>query len=132
MTKDGQVETVVETLDSGLQTITPTATTAEAEVTNLGNATSLKVVGTVPSVFGQQEYATEIPDVVPQRFRVAVPTDTTAVTTAGTASAPTLSAGDLSITENQVDEFKLRTRTVTRSAITLPVTLLSSKLTRDK
>ena len=129
MTPEGQVESVDETLDTGLQTIAPDATTAEADVQNLGDGTSLKKVGTVPDVFGREEFETEIPDVIPVEFRVAVPTTTTGIDEAGTASAPTLATGDLSISEEQKTEFVKRTTTRTRSDITLPVTLESTKLT---
>ncbi len=133
LTADKQIETVTETLDTGLQTITGvSALTVEAEVQNLGNNTSLLTDGEVPSVFGAEVFAEEIPDPIPQRFRVVAPTATIGVTTAGTASDPTLGTGDLSIRETQVDEFRVRTETVTRSAVSLPVSLVSYKYTKDK
>jgi hypothetical protein len=131
-TPKGQVETIIETLDTGLQTITGSATTEEAKVDNLGNGTSLKEVGTVPSLFTRAEYETRIPDVVPERFRVAVPTTRTAVDTAGTAAAPTLGTGDLSKSDTQLTAFVKRTSTETRAGITLPVSLVSSRMSRDR
>lgn len=125
LSRDGQVETIIETLATGLQTITGSALTTEAEVENLGNNTSLKRVATVPSVFDAPEYSTEIPDNVPPRFRVAVPTETFEETIAGIAAAPTLGAGDLRISERQIDEFKKRVSTTSRSSVTLPVSLVS-------
>src|SRR5207253_3867493 len=62
-------------------------------------------------------------------FRVVVPTSTESEIAAGTAIAPTLGTGDLSITEEQVTEQKKRTTIVTRAAVTLPVSLVSYKLT---
>ncbi len=131
-TRDKQVETVIETLDSGIQTVIGSSTTVDAEVQNLGNNTSLKTVGTVPTLFDEARYGIRIPDVVPERFRVAVPTETTSIVSAGTASPPTLGTGDLSIDEQQIDAFNIRTATETRAGVSLPVQLVSYKLTRDK
>src|SRR5262249_7678370 len=89
-------------------------------------------IGSVPDVFGENRYGIRIPDVVPERFRVAVPTTTFSLLAAGTATAPTLGSGDLSITEEQTDEFTFRTTTETRAGISLPVSLQSYKLHRDQ
>lgn len=133
LTEDKQIETVSETYDSGLQTITGVdELTVEAAVDNLGNDTSLLRVGVVPDLFTKPTYGTRIPDTVPERFRVAVPTTTSSLLSAGTATPPTLGTGDLSITEEQTNEFVLRTTTETRAGVSLPVTLVSYKMTRDK
>ena len=130
--RDKQVITVLETYDAGLQTITPAALTVEAEVINTGDGNSLKTVGTVSSLFTKASYSTEIPDPIPERFRVVVPTSTTEIDSIGTAAPPTLGTGDLSITDAQLDEFIKRTSTRTRSGVSLPVSLVSYRMTKDK
>ena len=117
-TPQGQVANVSETLIStggSDDTITPSATTIEASIEALGNGKSVKTVAEVSSVFGEQTFSTERPDVTPEKFRALVPAVIESVVAAGTAATPTLGSGDLSKTEEQITVHKKRTRSTKRT-----------------
>jgi hypothetical protein len=117
-TPQGQVASVTESLIStgGVEdSITPSATTVEANIEALGNGKSVKTVAEVSSVFGEQVFSKERPDVTPEKFRALVPALTESVVAAGTAAAPTLEDGDLSKTEEQITVQKKRTRSTKRT-----------------
>src|SRR5215471_2971114 len=132
MTPEKQLETISTTLATGLQTISPDGLTIEASVDNLGNNTSLKTTGTVTSLYTDPKYSIQIPDVVPEKFRVAVPTQRSAVLSLGTAAMPTLAPGELSRQSDQVNAFVVRNTVESRSTVGLPVSLIEYKLTREK
>jgi len=132
-TPQGQIATVTESLISTGGTddaLTPSATTVEANIEALGNGKSVKTVAEVSSVFGEQVFSKERPDVTPEKFRALVPALTESVVTAGTAVAPTLEDGDLSKTEEQITVQKKRTRS-TKRIVTSAATLSSSRITSD-
>jgi hypothetical protein len=131
MTRDKQIETVVETFNSGIQTISPNALTIEADVTNLGNNTSLSNVGTVQNLFTEPSFEVTIPDLVPPEFKASVPTRITESLIPGNAALPILGTGDISHTEKQVNEFVYRDRLETRSGISLPKTFVNLELTKE-
>lgn len=131
MTRDKQIETVLETYDTGLQTISPNELTIEAEVTNLGNNTSISSVGTVRQLFREQEFSVSIPDLVPPEFKASVPTRVIDVLIPGLASPPTLGTGDISISEKQVNAFVYRARQETRAGISLPKQFIDKEITRE-
>ncbi len=131
MTPEGQIETITETLDTGVQTITPDELTVEADTENLGNNTSLLKVGLVPDVFPDEEFSTEIVDPVPARFKVASPAVTHVVTGAGAPAPPVLGTGDLAASSKAVGEFKVRNSVTNRDPLDLPIVLTSYKLTKD-
>jgi len=122
-----QTETMVPT-GSGQDVVVADALTLEGTVDNLGNGQSIVTRVQAPSVFSENEFSAERPDVLPAKFRVAVPTTTTSDVEAGTAAAPTLSTGDLFKTEEQVTVFKKRKKTTSRTAAN-SVTLRGKKLT---
>ncbi len=101
----------------------PTAT-KDVEVQNLGDGRVLQIEQTIPAIFAGLRFVKNIPDVVPERFRVAVPATTSDSTVAGTAVIPTLDAGDLEKSEQQIDVFKKRLSETSRAAISLPVVLV--------
>jgi hypothetical protein len=128
--RDGQLVTVTRTLDIGAQTITPSAT-VEGSVDPKGGGLSLKEHREVPEVFPGKSFSKEKPDLVPQQFRGAVPTETEEETVAGTAAEPTLAAGELAKTEQQLTKFTKRTRKTTRDTTTLPATLTDTIIDND-
>jgi len=128
VTSQGQIATVTETYSSGSQTITGSATVIEGGVETIGDGSTVKTIVDTGSVFGEQVFSLEVPDVLPQKFRVAIPAVTTSLVAAGTAAAPTLATGDLSKLEEQVTPYKKRTRSTSRSAAS-GKTLIGSKLT---
>lgn len=141
--QDGQPVQVVRTLfQTGTQTPTQPTATVRAATQDLGNGWSIEEVSTegvyddngnfVPSVFSGVRYEVSIPDVVPEEFRVAVPTTRTDTTVSGLATTPILQLGDLKRVEEQIDEFKKRTTVVTRSGVTLPVSLAEKETNQVK
>ena len=110
-----QLATVTETYQTGDTTLTPSATvdiTSEA----LGDGTYVVRKVEVPEVFAAPSFSTQRPDVTPEKFRVAIPTETTEESVAGTAAQPTLGVGDLAATEQQVNVFVKRKQKTKRNA----------------
>ena len=129
LTPQQQLGDVTETYDpTGAQTVTPSALVVEANIEALGDGSTVLTETTVDEVFAENRLSAERPDVLPAKFRVAVPTTTTSDVEAGTAAAPTLSTGDLFKTEEQVTVFKKRKKTTSRTAAN-SVTLRGKKLT---
>lgn len=123
--------TVVETLldDSTLPEI-PTAT-KDVEVEQLGEGHKVQRTKTVPTVFDPAEFVAEVPDNIPRKFAAALPVSTVEHVDIGTAVKPSLAAGDLQVTQSQVKTFLRKIRTVTRSLLGLPISLVSHE-TNDK
>lgn len=128
-----------------LQTVTDTATlvadnaalpTVSALVSfhdeNLANSKARRTTTTLPSVFPAVEYSKTRPDVTPQKFRALIPIIGTSTTAAGTASAPTLVAGDVSASDSQQTLFTHRTSTANRAAVSLPISITSKKTNAAK
>jgi hypothetical protein len=111
--RDGIVDTIVKTLNSTPQTITPSATVS-GQVDALGDGLTLKTEVTSAEVFAAPSFSLEKPDLIPTKFRAALPTTTTQQTVVGTAAAPTLGANDLAKTESQQTKFTKRVQTTTR------------------
>jgi hypothetical protein len=124
---EGQLVTVTRTLDDGPQTVTPSAT-VRGQVDPLGGGLSLKEIQEVPEVFAGEVYSKERPDPTPAKFRTTVPTETTEETVVGAATVPTLGAGDLAKTQQQVTAFTKRVTTRRTANVTLPVTLTGKQV----
>lgn len=139
--QDGQpVQTTRTLFPTGSQPDVPSATTKVA-VQDLGNGWSIQesaIEGTyvggvfVPGIFSGVKYEVSVPDVVPEEFRVAVPTTTTDQTVVGTATVPVLGTGDLDKSQEQIDSFRKRTHVATRAGLTLPIALGSKDTTPQK
>jgi len=131
LTTQGQVAAVTETLDDTAQTITPSATQVEATVDNLGDGLTLKTTKVVASVFDNQLFSKEKPETIPQKFRAATPLETTRIDTAGTAAEPTLGAGEVAKTSEQIRVGVKRDTVATRDDTVLPVTLVGARITNE-
>lgn len=135
MTPKHQIATRLLTLASGVQTLTGDVgeLTIEAEVENFGNSTSLKNKSTVPALFDEQSYSTEIADAMPEKFRVLVPTQrASALLAAASVSPPTLLTGELSRTTERVNAFVKKDTSTYRDTTSLPVSLISYRMTQDR
>lgn len=134
ITKDGDVQTETRTL-SQLSTITTTTTivggvwtrTFEEAVSAL---VAWKIVQVRATAATLPSFSIEIPDPVPQQFRVLIPARTTSTTVIGTASMPTLLTGDLSRSQQQLDQFTYRL-TVTNRNVAAGGELIDTVLTPD-
>lgn len=125
-----QIVTVTETLRVVGTAPVPTAT-RDSITQDLGNGYEVVITEVVPSVFLNATYTKQVEDAVPVEFRVALPTTDTTSASAGSAIMPTLGSGDLLATEKQLTEFTKLVRLVTRSGLTLPVSLVG-KDTNDR
>jgi hypothetical protein len=117
-------------ITTGSSSAAPSAT-ATVEVTDLGNGKSVEKVLTDPSLFTEPEYAVEIPDLIPLKFRGILPTRTQSARSAGTAAPPSLGTGELRRDVKQQDVFVERTEVVSRDLALLPKTLIDKELTRE-
>jgi hypothetical protein len=120
----------VETLDDTVQTIASSPTQVEASVVNLGNELTLKTTKVVPEVFPGNLYSKERPEVLPPKFRAALPATTTRVDTAGTAAMPTLAPGDISKAEEQT-RVGVKRDIVTNRNLASPPTLVGQVVTTE-
>jgi hypothetical protein len=126
---DRQTVTLTETLQLGDTSEAPTATkTIESEALGDGNFVVRKTE--IPEVFAAKTFQKTKDDLTPQKFRGAQESDTIEESVAGIAESPTLSSGEFSKSEQQVNKFVKRVSTTSR-AITQSVTLLESILTPE-
>lgn len=121
MTRDKQLETIVETMDNGVQAIAPGLLVVEDATDNLGNGQSIRTRGTVGNLFDPAEYSRTRPETWPERFRAGIPILTVVHAVPGTASIPTLAAGDVSRSEKQLDDYTKRTEISNRNVAVAPV-----------
>ena len=127
----GQIETVARTLQLASATVpTPDALT-RVSTQNLGNGIVVVEVVTIPAVFTEAEYTSQLPDLIPEEFRALVTTLTVGMTVTGIAAQPTLAAGQLRATQRQVNAFTLRQEIETLNIGSLPVTITGSRTDAD-
>lgn len=88
-------------------------------------------LATLPSIFSRRAYSAERPDMLPQKFRAAVPDLETSELVEGTATQPTLGQGDISASETQQTVFVKQVSRRSRTAPTYPVTIIESTITRQ-
>lgn len=122
LTNQGQLGTRTLTLSSGAQVITPlSALIVDSNVEALGDGRTVKTVVTVPVVFDNKTVSSSKPDVLPERFRASVPTETTQETIEQTSVViPSLDSNDLEKTEERVSEFTVRKSTTSRNVEEIP------------
>jgi hypothetical protein len=130
---DGQVATIVDTLQpSGTSTAVPTAL-KEVAVRDLGIGFEIETITTVPEVFVAGSYTKTVIDLIPPELKAAVPIVELDETLTGLASTnPILLTGELSRNEQQVTEFTKRVRTKSTGSIALPVSITALETNRDK
>ena len=130
-TNEKQVATVTEELQNGDTTETSTAT-VDIESQALGDGTYVVRKIEVPELFTAESYSAERPDVVPEKFRVAIPSITEEWNEEGFANTPTLETGDIAVTEQQQNVHVKRTRKTKRNTDALPKSLTQKTTTNDK
>ena len=128
----GQKVTVTSQRKTSTDYTLPQATalksaSAEADGTGVVNET----IRTIPSIFTRKQFSAERPDMLPQKFRAAVPDVETSEIVEGTATQPSLLQGDISASETQQTLFLKQISRRSRSAPTYPVTIVESILTRQ-
>lgn len=135
ITSDGDIMTETRTLVQLSTVTTQTVVISGVWTRTFEEPVSALVATKVVQVRNTQQtmpsYSIEIPDPVPPKFRILVPTTTTETTEIGSASMPTLGTGELSRTETQIDQYTFKRRITSRAAITLPVSLTDTRVTDD-
>ena len=130
-TNEKQLASITQTVQSG-DTVEEPSATVDIQSEALGDGTYVVTKTEVPELFTAETFVSEVPDVVPQKFRVAVPTTTTEERVEGVAEEPVLLEGDLAATEQQENKFVKRVRKTKRDIIDLPVELTQKETTNDK
>ena len=127
-----QVADVVETIVPDGTTIETTALTVDGSVESLGNGQSIQRVITAPELFAAESYSVQVPDLVPEKFRVLVPTENTEQTVEGTAEMPTLAVGELQVSEQQLNVHVKRKSRTKRNVTNLPKSITQKTTTGEK
>jgi archaellum component FlaF (FlaF/FlaG flagellin family) len=120
ITEKGQIATITTQVVEPGTTVTPSALVIGGSVKPTSKGKSVLEQLAVPEVFGEKTFSKEVPDPVPEKFRVAIPTETTEETVEGQAAAPTLVTGDIAKSEQQVTKFTKRKRATKRDRTKLP------------
>jgi hypothetical protein len=133
LTPEQQIMEKVGTLDNGIQTLTPTATTLLGSVKNLGNNTSLMIEGDVPDVFnkGVLTKQRDLFAALPLEFRSLVTETIISFDEAGLIATPTLTGGQTFWSEKQITEFKKNVEIRGVDFSGGAITLVGKELTED-
>jgi hypothetical protein len=109
--REGQVVTVTRTLDSGMQSVTPSATVDET-VDQKSGGMSLKERKEVPAVFAEEALSIEQNKKSPPVYHPPVTETSVEFTTAGLAETPELLPLEINHTEQQMSVHKKRVRSI--------------------
>ena len=120
-TNEGLKATVEETLQVGDTSETPSATVS-VESEAIGDGTYVVRKTTLPEVFDGKIVAAKKPEVIPERFRAAVPDATVSAIESASGVPNSISLGDdeVSKTEQRLTQHTKRVETVKRSFPTFP------------
>jgi hypothetical protein len=88
-------------------------------------------VRNVPSIFTRKQFSAERPDMLPQKFRAAVPDVETSELVPGTAEQPTLLQGDISASQTQQSLFVKQVSRRSRTSPTYPRVITETTATRS-
>ena len=106
--EQGLKATVVETLQVGDTSETPSATVS-VESEAMGDGTYVIKKTTLPEVFDAKSLGAVKPNVVPERFRAAIPDESESyIEEAASVTTPSLSSDEISKTESRLTEFVRR------------------------
>jgi hypothetical protein len=114
-----QVATITETLQVGDTTESASAT-VDVDSEALGDGTYVVRKTQVPNIFTDAVYSAEKPDTVPEKFKAEpqYKTTTQSINKVGSATTPSLAAGEISRTHQQVNEFVYKEQVVSRQNVT--------------
>lgn len=88
-------------------------------------------IRTVPSLFSRRQFSAERPDMLPQKFRAAVPDVEVSELVAGTAEQPVLGQGDISASETQQSLFIKQVSRRSRTSPSYPRVIVETAATRS-
>lgn len=128
----GQKVTITAQRKSSTGYELPAATalkSASAEADGTGVVT--EQIRSIPSIFTRKQFSAERPDMLPQKFRAAVPDVETSEIVEGTATQPVLQQGDISASQTQQTLFLKQVSRRSRTAPSYPVVIEESTVTRQ-
>ena len=132
ITQEGQVGTLTRQVVAPGTDLTASALTVSGSVQPDNGGRSVLEKVEIDQVFDDKRVAKEKPDLVPQEFRGAVPTETVEVTEPGAdVSMPSLASGELAKSEQRLSEHKIRKTAVSRPSTALPATLVDTLVDND-
>jgi hypothetical protein len=130
---DGQLVTVTTQRKGANGYIPPNPTATRTVEVNREDAEALieRTVDT-PEVFKANTFSVERPDPIPQKFRVAVPIQSSQEIVEGIAVTPTLEEGEISKSEEQRNKFIKRVSSTSRDQAVLPQTLTGKATNNER
>ena len=130
---DGQLVTVTTQRKGSDGYVPPNPTATRTVEVNREDAESLveRIVDT-PEIFKANTFSVERPDPIPQKFRVAVPIQSSQEIVEGTAEIPTLEEGEISKSEEQRNKFIKRISSTSRDQAVLPKTLTGKSTNNER
>ena len=130
---DGQLVTVTTQRKGALNYIPPNPTATRTVEVNREDAESLveRIIDT-PEIFKANTFSVERPDPIPQKFRVAVPIQSSQEIVEGDAEVPTLEEGEISKSEEQRNKFIKRVSSTSRDQAVLPQTLTGKSTNNER
>ena len=130
---DGQLVTVTTQRKGALNYVSPNPTATRTVEVNREDAEALieRIVDT-PEIFKANTFSVERPDPIPQKFRVAVPIQSSQEIVEGDAEVPTLEEGEISKSEEQRNKFIKRVSSTSRDQAVLPQTLTGKSTNNER
>jgi hypothetical protein len=130
---DGQLVTITTQRKGSNGYIPPNPTATRTVEVNREDAEALieRIVDT-PEVFKANTFSVERPDPIPQKFRVAVPIQSSQEIVEGEAEIPTLEEGEISKSEEQRNKFIKRVSFTSRDQAVLPQTLTGKTTNNER
>ena len=127
-----QIVAVIHTLDvSGSLADIPTAL-IDVSAIDLGNGYEVQTLRTISDIFDPATFTTSIPNLIPEKLRALIATHTESHFEEGTASEPSLSTGEFSRSERQINEFVKEVRFEVLDDIgSLPISITGEKETNQ-
>ena len=130
---DGQLVTVTTQRKGSKDYVPPNPSATKTVEVNREDAESLvERIVEAPEVFKANTFSIERPDSIPQKFRVAVPSQTSQEIVEGAAEPPVLLTGELSRTEEQRNKFIKRVSATSRDQTVLPKTLIQKSTNNER
>jgi len=130
---DGQLVTVTTQRKGadGYAPPNPTATRT-VEVSREDAESLVERIVDTPEIFKANTFSVERPDPIPQKFRVAVPIQSSQEIVEGTAVTPSLEEGEISKSEEQRNKFIKRVSSTSRDQAVLPQTLTGKATNNER
>jgi len=130
---DGQLVTVTTQRKGANGYVPPNPTaTRTVEVSREDAEALIERIVDTPEIFKANTFSVERPDPIPQKFRVAVPIQSSQEIIEGDAEVPTLEEGEISKSEEQRNKFIKRVSSTSRDQAVLPQTLTGKSTNNER